>query len=224
MLEKKREKKGGMEGGRNGRREGWREGGKEGPRNCEREGGKNEGRDGVKKAGSEGVQVTEINLLSLSTMTTMVCGIAPLRAPIPFTNSKSTLKPSSFSWTLSSMISISMHLVEPTTPAGKVTLRVVPWLKSIPSEGDVAGVGKHRGRRGGGGGGGGEGEEEGEEGGGGRGGGRRRKGRREEEEREEEEGEEGGGGKGGGGKGQDKARLQVVASKPATLSLHRILL
>ena len=83
------------------------------------------------------------------------------------------------------MISISMHLVEPTTPAGKVTLRVVPRLKSTPSEGDVAGVGKHRGRKGGGGGGGGE--EEGEEGG-------------------------GGSGRGGGGKGQDKARLQVVTS------------
>ena len=65
----------------------------------------------------------------------MVCGIAPLRAPIPFTNSKSTLKPSLFSRAIiSSMISISMHLVEPATPAGKVTLRGVPRLKSIPSE------------------------------------------------------------------------------------------
>ena len=191
-----------MEGGKSngGRKEskegGRRNGGMEGARNCEREEGKNEGRDGVKKAGSEGVQVTEINLLSLSMMTTMVCGIAPLRAPVPSTNSKSTLKPSSFSWTLSSMISIPMHLVEPATPAGKVTLRGVPRLKSIPSEGDVAGVGKQRGRKG-------EGR------GGGRGAGRGG----------------GGGGRGrGGGKGQDKATLQVVASKPATLSLHRILL
>ena len=175
-------REGGREGGREGQREGGMEGGmeggREGGRNCEREGGKNEGRDGVKKAGNEGVQVTEINLLSLSTMTTMVCGIAPLRAPIPFTNSKSTLKPSSFSWTLSSMISISMHLVEPTTPAGKVTLRGVPLLKSTPSEGDVAGVVKHR-RRGR------EGEEEGEEEG---------EGEEEEGEGEEEEEERGGAG------------------------------
>ena len=84
-------------------------------------------------------------------MTTMVCGIAPLRAPIPFTNSKSTLKPSLFSRAIiSSMISIPMHLLEPTTPAGKVTLRGVPLLKSIPSEEEEEGRGR-------------DGEEEGEE-------------------------------------------------------------
>ena len=38
-----------------------------------------------------------MNIPSSSMMTTMVCGIAPLRAPVPFTKSKSTLKPSSLS-------------------------------------------------------------------------------------------------------------------------------
>ena len=91
--------------------------------------------------------VCSMNLLSLSMMTTMVCGIAPLRAPIPSTNSKSTLNPSLFSSMLSSRISIPMHLVEPATPAGKVTLRGVPMLKSIPSEEEEEEVGKQRGRR-----------------------------------------------------------------------------
>ena len=80
--------------------------------------------------------LANINIPSSSVMMTMDCGMLPLCTPSSFTNSKSTLKPSSFSIaTLSFIISMSMHLVKPALPAGKVTVRGGPLLKSVPSEG-----------------------------------------------------------------------------------------